>query len=93
MPSTRLIVAALVVVLAPLQYRLWVGKNSLAHVSSLEDRVEIARAENNARVERNNVLKAEIMDLKKSHAAIEARARVEWGLVKEGETFYLLLEQ
>ena len=91
--GARLTIAVLVVMLIPLQYRLWVGPNSLAHASALQDRVESAVLENTARVERNNVLKAEIMDLKKGHDAIEARARVEWGLVKEGETFFLLLKQ
>ena len=76
-----------------LQYRLWVGENSLAHVNALEDRSTRLEVENLARTERNKILRAEIQDLKSGMASIEEKARTEFGLIKEGETFFLLVDE
>ena len=41
---------------------------------------------------RNSQLKEEIKDLKDGYAAIEEKARVDIGMIKEGEEFYLITE-
>jgi cell division protein FtsB len=89
----RGIVATLVILLLGLQFRLWVGDGSIAHVSSLGERVARARTANDVKDRRNEVLRVEIRDLKSSHEFIEEKARVEFGLIKEGETFFMLVEQ
>ena len=76
-----------------LQVRIWVGKGSLAEVSALEARVHRQEAINETRAQRNKVLRAEVIDLKNGVAAIEEKARSEFGLVKQGETFFLLVDQ
>ena len=43
-------------------------------------------------IERNRVMDAEVMELKKGLETVEERARYELGMVKEGETLYLLSE-
>jgi cell division protein FtsB len=40
----------------------------------------------------NAILKAEIIDLKQGLEAVEDIARSELGLIKKGETFFLLVE-
>ena len=49
-------------------------------------------AENERLLERNRVMDAEVMELKKGMETVEERARYELGMVKEGETLYLLAQ-
>ena len=77
--------------LAGLQYRLWVADGGLAHTHRLANEVREQRDENAARVARNAALDAEIRDLKSGVAAIESRARTTLGMVHDGETFYLVV--
>ena len=86
------IVVVLVIMLLSLQFRLWAGEGSFAHVNGLGQKVEHARAVNVIKEQRNEVLRAEIRDLKSGHDSIEEKARVELGFIKEGETFYMLVE-
>ncbi|GAC16789.1 cell division protein FtsB [Aliiglaciecola lipolytica] len=74
-----------------LQYRLWFGKNSIPDYVEIKQSVEEQRARNADLVQRNNLLLADIKDLKIGGEAMEERARNELGLIKEGETFYRIL--
>ena len=76
--------------LALLQYRLWVGEGSLAHVSQLKQDIASQQGENEKLLERNRVLTAEVIELKQGLETIEERARHELGMVKEGETLFQL---
>ena len=88
----QLVVAVLLLVLLGLQYRLWVGEGSLAEVASLKRQLDQQRNELTDLRERNATLQAEVDDLKQGLAAIEARARSELGLIREGETYFQVLE-
>lgn len=83
----------LVVLLVLLQYRLWVGDGSLAEVWELYQQVEAQREENQRLRERNQALEAEVTDLKQGLDAIEERAREELGMIRDGETFYQIIEE
>ena len=87
----QLVVALLLLILLGLQYRLWVGEGSLAEVSTLRQQLAAQRAELRDLQERNATLQAEVDDLKEGLAAIEARARSELGLIRQGETYFQLL--
>ncbi|GGI90416.1 MAG: cell division protein FtsB [Pseudomonadaceae bacterium] len=76
--------------LAALQYRLWVGEGSLAHVAQLKQEIAEQQRENEKLLERNRVLTAEVIELKQGLETIEERARHELGMVKEGETLFQL---
>ena len=80
----------LLLVLLGLQFRLWVGDGSLAEVATLKRQLAQQRADLQDLHERNATLRAEVDDLKQGLAAIEARARSELGLVREGETYFQL---
>lgn len=82
----------LVLVLAGLQYRLWVGDGSLAQVTELKRQIADQQGENERLLERNRILEAEVLELKKGMETVEERARHELGMVKEGETLYQLAE-
>ncbi|MCY1391804.1 Cell division protein FtsB [compost metagenome] len=82
----------LLVLLGGLQYRLWVGNGSLKHVADLQQQIAEQRAENERLLERNRVLDAEVLELKKGMETVEERARHELGMVKEGETLFQLAQ-
>ncbi|MBD3669255.1 MAG: cell division protein FtsB [Gammaproteobacteria bacterium] len=89
----RGLMAALIVLLVLLQYRLWFGDGSLLEVWQLQNQIEEQRAENDKLRERNAALEAEVKDLKQGLEAIEERARSELGLIKKGETFYQVIDE
>ena len=84
----RLLVILLLLMLVILQYRLWVGQGSLAEVAHLERQIERQRNRIADMEARNARLQAEVASLKKGLEAVEARARRDLGMIKEGETFY-----
>ena len=92
MTSYHLFLAVLLLTLVCLQGRLWVGQGSFAHVNDLRSEVELRTVENEIRRQRNDVLKAEILDLKHRLSAVEEISRSELGLIRKGETFFLLVE-
>ncbi|QJR80407.1 cell division protein FtsB [Alteromonas pelagimontana] len=81
----------LLILLGLLQYRLWLGKNSILDYVALKKEVHTQSLHNANLNQRNVLLKADINDLKIGLEAIEERARNELGLIKEGETFYRIL--
>jgi cell division protein FtsB len=85
-------VLALLLMLAALQAKLWLGDGGLPDARALRQNVEQQRAENKKLQERNDALSAEVEDLKSGEAAVEERARSELGMVKPGETFYRVVE-
>ena len=88
----KLLVAALVVALALLQYRLWLSDEGLREVWHLRDAVESQSAENLVLKERNAQLKAEVVDLKQGLTAVEERARNDLGMIGGNETFYQVVD-
>ena len=82
----------LLVMLVGLQYRLWVGDGGIAQGVQLKMQIAEQKAENKRLFERNRVMDAEVMELKQGMETVEERARYELGMVKEGETLYLLSE-
>lgn len=93
MTPYRIFVGILILVIVSLQARLWTGQGSLAHVSGLQEEVELRAAANESKQQRNEILKAEIKDLREGLEAVEDIARSELGLIKKGETFFLLVEE
>ena len=82
----------LILLLAGLQYRLWVGDGSLAEIAELKRQIAAQQGENRHLLERNRILEAEVLELTKGMETVEERARHELGMVKEGETLYQLAE-
>lgn len=77
----------LVVIIALLQYPLWLGKGGWYRVWEMDRQLQAQRSENQRLEQRNAGLEAEVRDLKSGYEAIEERARYELGLVKDGELF------
>jgi cell division protein FtsB len=75
-----------------LQYQLWLGNGALPKWWQLQDDVAIKKLDNLAAFDRNEALLAEVLDLKQGQEAIEERARLELGLIREGEIFFRFVE-
>ena len=88
----KLLTVIMVFLLLLLQYRLWTGNGSLVEVNLLNDDIEKVKNENENLKERNLSLTAEVFDLKQGHEAIEEIARSEMGMIKDGETFYQIID-
>ena len=82
----------MVVVILLLQVRLWVGEGSFAQVWALEQSIAEQRNENAERATRNERLQAEVRNLRNEQGAVDERARMNLGLIREGETFFLVVE-
>jgi cell division protein FtsB len=87
------IIVILVLLLAVLQYRLWISEGSLAHRAALEQQIDKQKAENQRLKERNAVLAIEVEALKSGLDAIEERAREQMGMVKQDETFFMIIDR
>ncbi len=75
-----------------LQYRLWLSHDGLPALLRLHLTVEKQRIDNAKLEERNQVLAAEVSDLKSGLDALEERARSELGMVKPEETFFHVID-
>ena len=75
-----------------MQYKLWVGDDGVREVIDLRKTITKQENKNNKIKQRNEVLGAEVEDLKTGLDAIEARARSELGMIKKGETFIHIVE-
>jgi cell division protein FtsB len=84
----RALLAILVLILALLLMKVWLGEGGLRDVQRLEQRVEEQARENEALAQRNRQLQADVEDLRQGLEAVEERARSELGLIKENEEFY-----
>lgn len=88
----RWLTLSLAVLLALLQYALWFGDGGLRDMWRLESRVAEQETENERLRQRNDALAAEVKDLKTGLEAVEARARLELGMIKDDEVFYQVID-
>jgi cell division protein FtsB len=88
----RVLTLIFVILIALLQYPLWLGKGSWLRVWDLNRQITAQMEANAALKTRNDAVDAEVRDLKHGYAAIEERARNELGMVKQDEVFYQVLQ-
>lgn len=88
----RILLSLLVLVLLVLQYQLWVGRGSLAETRQLQQRITVQLEENARLAEENDALYTEISALREGGEAIEEHARTRLGMIKEGETFIMIVD-
>ncbi len=88
----RKLTIVFVVLIALLQYPLWLGKGGWLRVWQYSQQIETHEKRNEYYRQRNETLRAEVRDLKQGQSAIEERARSELGLVKQDEVFYQVIQ-
>ncbi|MDF1644430.1 MAG: septum formation initiator family protein [Pseudomonadales bacterium] len=79
----------LLLMLVGLQYRLWVGAGSVADVKRLQQQVVQQQQDNDQKIQRNQKLVNEVLELRQGASTAEQFAREELGMIKKNETFYL----
>lgn len=86
----KLLLAIALVAFVWLQYSLWLGEGGVRDVHALKRAIAEQELENRTLVERNRVLEAEVRDLKDGLEAVEEHSRLDLGMIKQDETFYLV---
>lgn len=89
----RPLAVVLIVLIAAIQYPLWLGKGGWLRVWDLDRQIQAQRASNEALMARNAAIEAEVRDLKEGYAAVEERARAELGMIKSDEIFFQVLDR
>ncbi|REJ71599.1 MAG: cell division protein FtsB [Proteobacteria bacterium] len=88
----RPLLVALLGLLMLLQYRLWFGEGGITERRSLEAQVASDSAENQRLTQRNEALADRVIELQNGQEMLEAVAREDLGLVREGEEFILFID-
>ncbi len=88
----RYIVYGLLGLLIAIQYPLWIGKGGWLHVYQMDKEVQAHQAKNRELENRNNKLAGDVNDLRQGTRAVEERARIEHGMVKENETMVQIVQ-
>jgi cell division protein FtsB len=88
----RLLALALAVLIALIQYPLWLGKGSWFRVWEADRQIRAQRDTNRKLQARNDALEAEVRDLKVGLDAVEERARSDLGMIRQDEIFFQLVE-
>ncbi len=89
----RILQVLLILIILGLQVRLWIGPGSLAEIDQIDAAISTQEIENVSLETRNQSLLTEVEELKNGTDGIEEIAREDLGLIKEGETFYMIVEQ
>ncbi|MCX7104392.1 MAG: hypothetical protein RIS10_471 [Pseudomonadota bacterium] len=88
----KIFLLVITVLIGLLQYRLWYGNGGIKEIKAYQQELVELNKQVIEKKERNDALYAEVEDLRKGKEAIEERARYELGMMKEGETFFQVLE-
>ncbi len=88
----RWLLLTLVMLLGLFQFQLWFGENGLRQQAELQARIEQQMLENAKLEARNQQLIGAVAGLKDGAEGLEERARYDLGMVREGETFYMVID-
>ena len=88
----KFFLAVIILLIALLQYRLWFSNGGIEHIQQDQLRLVELKKDVEEKRERNAALYAEVEDLRKGQESLEERARNDLGMIKDGETFFQVLE-
>lgn len=87
----NLLPIVLLVLLLFLQYRLWFEAGGVFDLFHLKKQLVLEQQFNEKLKKRNQAVLIQVQHLQENQEAIEARARQELGMIKQGETFYQVI--
>ena len=82
----------LIILLIVLQFKLWFEDGGYFHNLGLEEELAIIREENEQLKARNQELARQIILVKEDMGKVEALARRNLGMIKEGERFMFIIK-
>ncbi len=85
-------ILVLIIFLGILSYKFFDGESNIFNFYALKDQVQILVLEEEKLSEKNEILKAQLENLRTGSKVIEEKARTELGLIKEDETFYQIVK-
>lgn len=88
----RILLLCLVLLLGLFQYQFWFDKNGYMDYQNVRAKIAVSKQENEVLSQKNQVVAAEIKDLKQGVDAIEEGARYQHNMVKPNETFYQIVK-
>ena len=88
----RLIIALGALVILSLQYKAWFSDVGFRATAQMRTEVDAERAKVTVLAARNQVLAAEIAALNSGADVMEARARLDLGMIRKGEVFLLVAD-
>ena len=88
----RILTLAALGITLVLQGVLWFGEGSLMHIHQLRREIGAQQAELAQLRARNEILEAQVRSLKGDLDSVEGLARQDLGMIKQGETFYLVTD-
>lgn len=88
----KLTLSLLTLLLIMLQVRLWTGEGSVAEMVAIQDQVEQQQRENERLYQRNRLLAVEVVELQNGMLTLEEHARLDLGMVRKDETFFLIYD-
>ena len=88
----KILLSIVILLVILLQYRLWYGNGGIEEIKAFQHRLDDLKEQVEEKRERNEALYAEVEDWRKGQEALEERARDELGMIREGETFFQVLE-
>ena len=88
----KILLSVTILLVILMQYRLWFGDGGVKEIKAYQQRLDDLKEQVEEKKERNEALYAEVEDLRKGQEALEERARDELGMIREGETFFQVLE-
>lgn len=89
----KLFIIILTVLFLGLQYKLWFVSDGVWRVHQLKKQIAKQLIDNSQLSRRNEVITAEINDLKIGKAALETHARNDLNMVKSNELFYMIVDR
>jgi len=88
----KILVFVILALIGHLQYRLWFGDGSINQIAVYQARLDLLKLQVEEKKHSNEMLYAEVLDLRKGQEAVEERARDELGMIRAGETFIQVIE-
>lgn len=90
--GSRWLILVLLALLGILQYQLWFSQGGLVRIWQLQHKITAITETNMLAKEKNELIIADIHDLRKGGEAIEERARNSLGMLRKGEVFYEVVD-
>lgn len=84
----RMLKFGLIALLLALQFKLWFGDTGIYEQKRTQNQIQDLLASNEQLAAENQHINSEIDAIKQTHEAIEAKARTELGMIREGERFF-----